>query len=299
MTWTAHGLEELHFEKVKQMKSTHIARAAIATFLLGAAPCLAKAETAKAPTAKVAVPDISGLWTPVGSSVDITGGINSTGADATPSGIGPPFGSMPTLKGKYLESFQKRKKMLEGVGSEFKTSCKVLGMPTVMVGPYAVEVMQTPTQINWAQEYLRETRRFYLDGRSHPDSEENPPTFEGHSTGRWEGDTLVVETVNIRQETTLGESGHADDALGHSPKLRIVERIHLIPGDKLQVDGTVEDADSLIKPWHYTLAFSRAPKGDEFMEYVCEDNNAETIDPSTGAEITTIPERRNITPPKP
>jgi hypothetical protein len=67
----------------------------------------------------------------------------------------------------------------------------------------------------------------------------------------------------------------------------------------LQVDGTVEDPDALLRPWHYSLTFRRAPKEDEFMEFVCEDNNTDTIDPATGREITTIPKRRNQAPARP
>ncbi len=188
--------------------------------------------------------------------------VNSTGADNPDTNVGPPFGTTPELKGVYLESAKKRTEALAKVGSEFKTSCKVLGMPTNMVGPYAVEIMQTPTQINWAQEFLRETRRIYLDGRAHPNPEEAPPTFEGHSVARWEGNVLVVETTNIRQETTLGEYGHADDSLGHGPRMIIKERIFINDQGLLQVDGRVEDQDALVKPWQWApLIFRRAPKG--------------------------------------
>lgn len=267
------------------MKTIAFSRAVIALLAALACPLFAIAATPK-------VPDLSGLWMPVGSSVDPL--VNSTGADNPDTNIGPPFGSLPELKGVYLESFKKRSEALAAVGSEFKTSCKVLGMPTNMVGPYAVEIMQTPTQINWAQEFLRETRRIYLDGRAHPDPEAAPPTFEGHSTARWEGKVLVVETTHIRQETTLGEYGHADDALGHGPRMVIRERIFINDEGLLQVDGMVEDPDALVKPWRWSpLTFRRAPKGVEFMEFVCEDSNNESIDPATGAEITTIPERRN------
>ncbi|CAN1600904.1 hypothetical protein [Pseudomonas mediterranea] len=272
------------------MKTIILSRAGIA--LLAALAASACPLFANAATPAPKVPDLSGLWMPVGSSVDPL--VNSTGADNPDTNIGPPFGSLSELKGVYLESFKKRTEALAAVGSEFKTSCKVLGMPTNMVGPYAVEIMQTPTQLNWAQEFLRETRRIYLDGRAHPDPEAAPPTFEGHSTARWEGKVLVVETTHIRQETTLGEYGHAEDALGHGPRMVIRERIFINDEGLLQVDGMVEDPDALVKPWRWSpLTFRRAPKGVEFMEFVCEDSNNESIDPATGAEITTIPERRN------
>ena len=282
------------------MKTIPLSHAVIALLAVLAAPAYPSfaiaatpGETSSAAKPKVGPPDLSGLWMPVGSSVDPL--VNSTGADNPDTNIGPPFGTTPELKGVYLESFNKRTEALAAVGSEFKTSCKVLGMPTNMIGPYAVEIMQTPTQINWAQEFLRETRRIYLDGRTPPNPEEAPPTFEGYSVARWEGNVLVVETTNIRQETTLSEYGLADDALGHGPRMIIKERIFINDKGLLQVDGMVEDPDALVKPWHWSsLTFRRAPKGVEFMEYVCEDNNNESIDPVTGAEVTTIPERHNV-----
>ncbi|WP_460108383.1 hypothetical protein [Pseudomonas sp. H1_F01] len=282
---------------MKMLPLAHAVIALLAILAAAANPSFAIAATPSATSSaaqpKAAPPDISGLWMPVGSSVDPL--VNSTGADNPDTNVGPPFGTTPELKGVYLESAKKRTEALAKVGSEFKTSCKVLGMPTNMVGPYAVEIMQTPTQINWAQEFLRETRRIYLDGRAHPNPEEAPPTFEGHSVARWEGNVLVVETTNIRQETTLGEYGHADDSLGHGPRMIIKERIFINDQGLLQVDGRVEDQDALVKPWQWApLIFRRAPKGGEFMEFVCEDSNNESIDPVTGAEITTIPERRSL-----
>lgn len=276
---------------IKAIPLAHVVIGLLAALAVATGPSSASAAAAKAGT-----PDISGLWMPVGSSVDPL--VNSTGADNPDTNVGPPFGSLPELKGVYLDSYKKRTAALAATGSEFKTSCKVLGMPTNMVGPYAVEIMQTPTQVNWAQEFLRETRRIYLDGRAHPNPEEAPPTFEGHSVAHWEGKVLVVETANIRQETTLGEYGHADDALGHGPRMVIKERIFINDQGLLQVDGRVEDPDALVKPWQWkSLTFRRAPKGVEFMEFVCEDNNNESIDAATGAEVTTIPERRTPSQP--
>lgn len=278
-------------EKSNDMKISGLAGVAAAALMaaaVGTAPAGAQARAAQAASA---VPNFGGLWVPVGSAVDVPEGVTYTGADDVPAAAGPPFGSVPELKGKYLESYQKRKKKNESLGIEFKTSCKILGMPTVMVGPYAVEILQTPAQINWTQEFLHETRRIYLDGRTSPSAEELPATFEGYSTGKWDGDTLVVETVNIRQETTLGEYSHSEDALGHSEKLRFVERMRIDKDGLLKVEATAEDPDALVRPWHYTLTFRRAPAEDQFMEFVCEDNNADTIDPATGAEITNIPKR--------
>lgn len=238
--------------------------------------------------------DLSGLWVPMGSALDVRDGITYTGADDTSTvDSTAPFGSMPQLKGQYLDDFKKRQQVAKKASpGGFRVSCHVSGMPTMMTSPYAVEIIQTPRQINWAQEYLQETRRLYLDGRSHPSPGEAVPTFEGHSTGTWDGDVLVVETVNIRPETVLGDPDLSDQLMGHSAKLRIVERMYLQGKDILKVDGTVEDPEALVKPWQYSLTFRRSPREDEYIEFICEDNNSETLDPVTGHEVTRMPETK-------
>ncbi|RIV82580.1 hypothetical protein D2V17_14785 [Aurantiacibacter xanthus] len=274
---------------MKTPRFESLAMLCLAVSMVPSASAMAQEEVA---SPQVAGADLSGIWMPIGSAVDRPGGVTYTGADDVPSSEGPPFGVRPDLKGKYLESYNQRIARNAELGIEFKTSCKILGMPTIMIGPYAVEILQTANQINWAQEFLRETRRIYLDGRDHPDPDEVPATFEGYSTGHWEGAVLVVETSNIRGETTLGEYGHAEDALGHSEQLAFTERMFINAEGLLQVDGVARDPAALVRPWEWALTFRRAPAGTEFMEYVCEDNNTDTVDPETGAEVTTIPERR-------
>ena len=240
-----------------------------------------------------APPDLSGLWVAPGAGLDPSSrATGSEGDDSLGEAPEPLFGTLPEYKGVYLESFKKRNEALSKLGVGFKSTCKLLGMPTMMSSLYAVEILQTPKQINWSQELYKETRRIYLDGRSHPDPEEVPPTFSGSSIGHWEGDVLVVETKHVRQETTLGEFAQAEDAMGHSPLMTIKERIFINGDGMLQVDTVVEDPKALAKPWKLDpIILMRAPKGTEFLEYICEDNNTETIDPTTGREVTNIPER--------
>jgi hypothetical protein len=85
--------------------------------------------------------------------------------------------------------------------------------------------------------------------------------------------------------------------LGHSSKMRIVQRIRLLDVDHLQIKGKVEDPEALVRPWEYTLTYHRHA-GEEIVEYLCDDNNRESLDPKTGQEITEIPARRNQPKPK-
>jgi len=271
------------------------------TFILTATVISVDARSASAAANQKAPADgakwdrrnFNGLWLLAGGGLD------------DPNSSGPPkgarntaladdwgFDTRPQLKGQYLREYQQRREADRKAGRDFLVTCKPNGMPALTAGPYANEILQNATQINWFQEFPGETWRIYLDGRPHPSSDEYPATLTGHSTGSWQADTLVVDTVNIRTDTLLFGQGRSAKGLGHSDKIHILQRIRLLDPDHLQVKGTVEDPDALVKPWQYTLTFHRHP-GEEIVEYLCDDNNRESLDPKTGQEITEIPPRHN------
>ena len=97
-------------------------------------------------------------------------------------------------------------------------------------------------------------RRIYLDGRKMP--ADFDPSYNGYSTGRWEGDTLVVETVNLRGETELDRYGSP-----HSDQLRIVERIRLVEPNILEDVLTMTDTVAFTKPWTQTRRYRRTDEG--------------------------------------
>jgi len=244
--------------------------------------------------------DFNGLWLLAGGGLDDPQGSGSpTGAPGGNKDLSDDWGfdTRPQLKGPYLREYQQRREADRKAGRDFQVTCKPNGMPALTAGPYANEILQNEKQINWFQEFPGETWRIYLDGRPHPNPAEYPATLTGHSTGKWEGDTLVVDTVNIRTDTLLFGQGRSTNHLGHSDQMHIVQRIHLLDKDHLQIKGTVEDPKALVMPWQYTLTYHRHPD-EEIVEYLCDDNNRESLDPKTGQEITDIPPRRNLPKPK-
>jgi hypothetical protein len=244
--------------------------------------------------------DFNGLWLLAGGGLDDPQGSGSpTGVPGGNKDLSDDWGfdTRPQLKGPYLREYQQRREADRKAGRDFLVTCKPNGMPALTAGPYANEILQNEKQINWFQEFPGETWRIYLDGRPHPNPAEYPATLTGHSTGKWEGDTLVVDTVNIRTDTLLFGQGRSTNHLGHSDQMHIVQRIHLLDKDHLQIKGTVEDPQALVTPWQYTRTYHRHP-GEEIVEYLCDDNNRESLDPKTGQEITDIPPRRNQPKPK-
>jgi hypothetical protein len=180
----------------------------------------------------------------------------------------------PTLKGKYLEDYQAWKKDADanhGAGKRAGDNCTPPGMPYIMgVGQYPIEFMFTPGRVTVHHEAWMQWRVIYTDGRAHPDIE---PTFYGHSTGKWEGDTLVVETVNIKSTVPLSPGMY------HSDKIRISERIHLDSKDpdKLLAEVTVSDPDALAKPYTNVYVFTRSREYD-LIEFICAENDRNKLD---------------------
>lgn len=149
-------------------------------------------------------------------------------------------------------------------------NCLPPGMPTIMFQPYDVEFLFTPGRVTIIQEAYMQVRRVFTDGRGHPAHLD--PTFNGHSIGHWEGDTLVIDTVGLGHRTPLGYH-----ELMHGPHLHVIERIHLIAEDKLEDDMTLIDPDVLAKPWHEVHTFTRHRDWDQ-IEYICEENNRNQIE---------------------
>ena len=110
-------------------------------------------------------------------------------------------------------------------------------------------------------------RRIYLDGRRMPEA--YPPSFMGYSTGRWEQDTLVVETVGITELSWLDRMG-----IPHSEALRVVERIRRVDQDTLEIDLLFDDPEAFTMPWGGKKVFRLRPDW-EIMEHIgfCEDRH--------------------------
>ncbi len=108
-------------------------------------------------------------------------------------------------------------------------------------------------------------RLVFLDGRSHP--KDMNPTWLGHSVGRWEGDTLVVDTAGFNDLSWLDIGGHA-----HTEKMRIIERFRRPDLGHLEVEMTIEDPGAYAKPWVIRRIADLAA-GEELQEFVCNENN--------------------------
>lgn len=147
--------------------------------------------------------------------------------------------------------------------------CLPPGPSRVLTSPFPFLIVQQDDKIALLFEYQTIWRVIYMDGRRHPEDIADYPEFMGHSIGRWEGDTLVVDTVGINERTWLDTAGHE-----HSGKLHLTERFRRIGDDKIEWTVTFDDPVFFSKPWSLARTFSRFDESkDRIMPYTCAENN--------------------------
>ena len=141
-------------------------------------------------------------------------------------------------------------------------SCAPAGLPRVYLHPFPMQIVQVPGEVLVLFEWDSVRHQIFTDGRSHDTT--LGPLWMGDAIGRWEGDTLVVDTVNFNDKTWVDRMGHP-----HSDALHVVERIRRIDRDHLVNDITIDDAKAYTKPWTAHLDFVLRPKwtlGEQFCE---------------------------------
>ena len=212
-------------------------------------------------TVKPNVPDITGSWERYRSAPRTAGGAQDPYA--------PPPASQPALKPQYQKERQaalQAAREADAKGQPVATGnvqCLPDGMPAMMGGPFPLEILQSKGQVTIIEEAYTQVRRIFLD-QPQKAIEDVEPGFYGHSVGHWEGDTLIVDTVGIKESVRYQSAPHSKD-------MRIKERVKLVAPDIVWDEITIEDPTTLEKPWTFTYAHKRMP-GYKLLEYICEDN---------------------------
>jgi hypothetical protein len=152
---------------------------------------------------------------------------------------------------------------------DYTGHCLPFGLLRSMnVGGYPIQIMQNPDYLAFLFEQNTWFNVVYTDGRSHPKNLD--ATWFGHSIGKWDGDTLVIDTIGFNGRTRLDTLGHP-----HSDQMHVIQRLTLTDADNMTYEVTVDDPLYYTKPWTNTRRFWRMPKGQELIEYSCEENNVD------------------------
>jgi hypothetical protein len=172
----------------------------------------------------------------------------------------------PSLTPEYLAKWEIIRKSRMSGSYEYDpiANCLPPGMPQMMNMSYGMEIMQNKDKITFFSEWQDALRRVYLDGRKPTARILNDPTYAGYSTGYWEGDTLVVETVALHPNSFI------DGSSPHSEEMTVRERIRFTAPGILEDRITVNDPKALTKPWETVHTYRRADKGnDQLREFAC------------------------------
>ncbi len=161
-----------------------------------------------------------------------------------------------------------RQQRLENLTRDRWTITCLPGGPALGFDRQIAKIVQTPSLIIILYEDLT-YRQIFLDGRQ-PPSDPNP-SWMGYSTGRWEGDALVVESLGFNDRTWLDYSGNP-----HTQALRIEERYRRIDHSHISLDLTYNDPGAYAEPWTLHTKLILAP-GAELIEYVCAENEKDRV----------------------
>ena len=195
--------------------------------------------TGPAPKTADGKPDLSGLWLP--------------GQDLEPE--------VPAFQPWAAEAAEKYR---DHPGDDPRARCLPTGV-TRMHALDLVKFIQTPgLLIALVEGAPPGVRQIFLDGRRHP--ADLQPTWMGHSIGRWEKDTLVIDTIGFNNKVWL------EGIRPQTEQLHVVERYRRIDRGRMSVEITIDDPGAYTRPWKVRRLLQLAP-GEEIQEYICNENH--------------------------
>ena len=195
-------------------------------------------------------PDLSGVWEPVKSYV---GNIAADLKEELPY--------QPATK-----TMVDQRKTGAHANEDPPAHCLPQGVPRLGSAPAPWRLIQTSGYIAILHEAFGLWRQIFTDGREL--SKDFNPTWLGYSTGKWDGDTLVVETKGFNGEGWMDQMGRPT-----TESTVVIERFHRKDYGRMDIQITIDDPKSYTKPWTVNQAVRLAQLGLELMEYVCQDRD--------------------------
>ena len=217
----------------------------------GTVPVTARAATGRRAVPRTAggTPDLSGVYTGLGG-----GGARGAGAGAA--------GALPA--GPVLKAGAEQFRVVRAPDDTGATSnCMPLIPPQSWGVPYQFQILQGAGYVAIFHEYPGTFRIIPTDGSPH--SVDPDPSWLGDSVGRWEGDTLLVDTIGFNDKTEL-------QGFRHTERLHMIEKFRRTELDTLQYEVTIDDPNVFEKPYTLTRTFTLRPDLKRIDEFICENN---------------------------
>lgn len=210
----------------------------------------------------IELPDWSGVWIAADTDIDISG---YPTADS-PDGMAIDLLDLESAPWNEAQRAWLAAELPKIWAADALRRGQGWGYPLMMEGVAPMQFLVTPHE-TLILNFYRDLRHVYTDGRALPAEEDRWPTPWGDSVGRWEADTLVIETVSVRHGSVL--------PLPLPPltsEARFIERLRLTEPDRLELQMTIEDPAVLSEPWKLTFAYRRAAGIDRLIHDVMEND---------------------------
>jgi len=252
-----------------------IAFTAVAQAQRGAAPRPPAAARPAAPAARTGYagprtpdgkPDLNGIWQVLGTAHwNLEAHSASEGIPAGFSVVeGGPIPYQPAALAKRNDNLRNR------MTEDPLRKCYMPGVPRATYLPFPFEITQMPKHIGIAYEFAHATRTIFLDGTAHM---EDLDFWMGDGRGRWEGDTLVIDTVSLGDQTWFDEAGNY-----HSDALKVVERFTPTDASHIDYAVTIDDPKVFTRPWTMRMTiYRRMEKNLELLDYECAEHVYEKL----------------------
>lgn len=249
-----------------------------AAFLLAAATLIGGPAIARTPAERAAafakLPDWGGYWITENDETSI-GGLAQRAVDAQTTGVesARPVMSLFGFAAPWNEEGKKRQAAARALGGR---KAEGWGYPVMMNAAAPLQFVITPEEVLIVNAY-RDVRHVYTDGRKLPGPDDSWPTVWGESVGRWEGDTLVIETIQVKNPNYYfhGAPPLSDNA-------RYVERLRRISPTQIENDVTIEDPTTLTGPWKAKVMYALA-EGFDRMISIEYDNDRTDYEGGSGS----------------
>ena len=234
-----------------------------AVLVLAALPAFAQAPATMPPytppRTSFGQPDLQGIWQVLDTAA---WDIQDHGATlGVPAGQGVVVDNdipyKPEALGKKRENAAKRATL------DPESKCYLSGVPRITFMPFPFQIVQQADKVNILYEYNHTIRQIFMNGNPHPEG--HIDWWMGDSRGRWDGNTLVVDSVDFSEDTWFDRVGNY-----HSDALHVIERYTPLSQYHIRYDVTIEDPKVFTRPWNMSaILYRRIDPRVELLEYEC------------------------------
>ena len=228
----------------------------------------ASAQNYRAPRTHDNRPDLNGIWQALGSAhydveghaADFSPSLEMGALGGVPAGLGVVVGGEIPYKQEALAQRQANRE--NQLLYDPAVRCYMPGIPRATYQPFPFQIVQTPEYILFAYEFASASRIVYMN---RPDFEAPADAWMGHSRGRWDGETLVIDVTSQVPETWFDRSGNY-----HSNSIRVEERYTATSENHLQYEATITDPEIFERPWTIRLPlYRRIDENMQLLEFKC------------------------------